>query len=336
MQALIAIPKQTFHQCFDLKDFSRLAEKVTVVPESPFDTLPDQIAPEWISGRIDRAELLITGWGTPALTDQIIGRAKRLRAIVHSAGSVKALVPAIAYQKGIAVANVRHALARGVAETALGMVIASAKMFFPLTQETQKGLWRDTPWVDWVMELYQIKIGIIGASEVGKHLLTLLQPFEVDRLVYDPYAAQEVLKNAFGARKVELNELCSTCDIIVVCAPSTPETFHLLGKPQFQLMKNRARLINPARGSLIDEQALAEELGKGRLFAILDVTDPEPPAVNSPLRNSPYCVLTPHIAGHVNNGCLRQGKLLVDEVLHFLSEGKFNWQVNPEALARMG
>jgi phosphoglycerate dehydrogenase-like enzyme len=335
MQALIAVPKSTFHQCFDPKDVSRLSEKVTVVPESPFDALPDQITPDWISSRIDPAEILITGWGTPPLTDQIINRAGKLRAIVHSAGSVKSLVPPVAYQKGIAVANVRHALARGVAETALGMIIASSKMFFPLINETQKGYWRDAQRVDWVLELYQIKIGIIGASEVGKHLLDLLKSFEIDRIVYDPYASQESL-NAFGAKKVELNELCSACDIIVVCAPSTPETFHMLGRSQFQLMKNRVRLINPARGSLIDETALAEALATGRLFAILDVTDPEPPAVDSPLRKSPNCVLTPHIAGHVNNGCRRQGRLLVDEVLRFLSEGKFAWQVSPETLTRMG
>lgn len=335
MQALIALPKSTFHQCFDPKDVSRLSEKVTVVPESPFDFLPDQVTPEWISSRIDRAEILITGWGTPALTEEIIGRAGKLRAIVHSAGSVKTLVPSIAFQKGIAVANVRHALARGVAETALGMIIASAKMFFPLSKETEKGYWRDATGVEWVMELYHIRIGIIGASEVGKHLLELLKSFEVDRLVFDPYATQEAL-NTFGAKKVELNDLCSASDIIVVCAPSTPETFHMLGQPQFQLMKNRARLINPARGSLIDEAALVEELEKGRLFAILDVTDPEPPAKDSPLRKSPNCVLTPHIAGAVTNGCLRQGRLLVDEVLRFLSEGKFYWQVSPETLVRMG
>ncbi len=335
MQALIAVPKSTFHQCFDPKDVSRLSEKVTVLPESPFDSLPDQITPEWISGRIDRAEILITGWGTPALTDQIINRAGKLRAIAHSAGSVKTLVPPIAYQKGIAVANVRHALARGVAETALGMIIASAKMFFPLSKETEKGYWRDASGVEEVMELYQIKIGIIGASEVGKHLLELLKPFEVDRLVYDPYATQEAL-NAFGAKKVELNELCSASEIIVVCAPSIPETFHMLGRPQFKLMKDRVRLINPARGSLIDEAALIEELEKGRLFVILDVTDPEPPAKDSPLRKNPNCVLTPHIAGAVTNGCRRQGRLLVDEVFRFLAEGKFQWQVSPETLTRMG
>jgi phosphoglycerate dehydrogenase-like enzyme len=335
MQALIAVPKSTIHQCFDPADIRRLAEKVTVFPESPFDALPDQITPDWISSRIDQAEILITGWGTPPLTDEIINRAGKLRAIAHSAGSVKSLVPPAAYKKGIAVANVRHALARGVAETTLGMIIASVKMFFPLSKETEKGRWRDAPGVEWVMELYKIKIGIIGASEVGKHLLELLKPFEVERLVYDPYATQETL-NTFGARKVELNELCSTCDVIVLCAPSIPETYHMIGRPQFQVMKDRVRLINPARGSLIDEAALIEELEKGRIFAMLDVTDPEPPAADSPLRKSPYCILTPHIAGAANNGCLRQGKMLVDEIFRFLAEGKFYWQVTPESLVRMG
>jgi phosphoglycerate dehydrogenase-like enzyme len=332
---LLGLPRQHFLSCFDEADLGRLAGKIEVLPQEASRALPDEINEAWLGERIGQAEILITGWGTPALTPAVIDRAKRLKAIVHAAGSVKTMVPRAAFERGICVTNVRHALARGVAESALGMIIASSKMFIPLVRDTAQSTWRDSKWVDWVQELYRIRVGVIGASEVGKHLLRLLGSYEVEKLVYDPYATEAQIQD-LGAKKVELNDLCARSEIIVVCAPATEQTRHLIGREQFRLMKDRVRFINPARGTIVDESALIEELDKGRLTAFLDVTDPEPPAADSPLRRHPLCFVTPHIAGHVNNGCNRQGRLAVDEILRFLSEGRFQWQVAPDKLGQMG
>jgi len=335
MQALIAVSKGMFRVCFAPADVDRLGRSVTLVPENPYEDLPDKITPEWIGERIVDAEILITCWGTPPLTDELIDRAGRLRAIVHSAGSVKRLIPQRVFDRKIAVTNTRHALAVGVAETALGMIIAGSKMFIPLDRDIEKGKWREPPWTQWILEPYDITIGVVAASEVGKHLLKLLEMFEVRRLVYDPYADAGSIAE-LGAEKVELSALCSASDIIAVCAPATDETRHMIGREQFTMMKDRVRLINTSRGSVIDEEALVEKLSEGNLYAILDVTDPEPPAADSPLRSSPYCSLTPHIAGHAANGRLRQGRLAVDEIRKFLDEGCFEFQVTAESLNRMG
>jgi phosphoglycerate dehydrogenase-like enzyme len=335
MLCLSAIPKSVFSDCFDTKSVDRLRKLVTLIPNDPFCELPDPITPAWISRFIGQAEILLTGWGTPPLSDSIIHNAPNLKAIVHSAGSVKTLIPPSVFERKIAVTNARHALARGVAETTLGLIIASAKMIVPLSRQVQQGGWFTEPFKSWTKELYELKVGVIAASEVGKQLLRLLENFEVHRLVYDPYTDEKTIES-FGAWKVGLNDLCSTCDVIAVCAPSTPETYHLLGRDQFKLMKDGVRLINTARGAIIDEEALAESLRAGRLYAMLDVTDPEPPAAESILRTSPYVTLTPHIAGHAANGKKRQGKLVVDEIEKFLVEGRFNWQVTREGLARMG
>jgi phosphoglycerate dehydrogenase-like enzyme len=335
MLCLSAIPKSVFSDCFDMKTVERLDSMVQLIPADPFHDLPDPITPEWMSRYLAQTEILLTGWGTPPLSDAMIQNAPKLKAIVHSAGSVKALVPPSVFERKIAVTNARHALARGVAETTLGMIIASAKMFLPLNGQVRQGGWFDGPFKSWTKELYEITVGIVAASEVGKHLLYLLGNFEVDRLVYDPYADSKLIEK-LGARKVELDELCSKSDVIAVCAPSTPETFHLIGKNQFRLMKDGVRLINTARGAIIDEDALADNLRAGRLYAMLDVTDPEPPAPDSILRTSAFVTLTPHIAGHAANGKKRQGKLVVDEIEKFFSEGKFRWQVNRDSLTRMG
>ena len=333
MLTVVAVPKSIFAGCFDPSDVKRLQSKVKLLPENPFDDLPEEVTGEWLAERIAPAEVLITGWETPPLTEEILDRAKALRAIVHSAGSIKLLVPPSVFERGIAVTNVRHALAVGVAESTLAMIIASAKMFVPLDRVIEKGQWRGSSWHEWVLEPYQITVGIIGAGEVGKHLLSLLKMFEVRKVIYDPYVGEDVVES-LGAEKLGLDELCSASDVIAICAPATEETYHLIGRKQFGLMKERVRLINTARGSIIDQEALIGELSKGKMYAFLDVTDPEPPAEDSPLRSSPYCTLTPHLAGHYSNGQKRQGRLVVEEILGFLDEGRFKWQVTAESFSR--
>ncbi len=336
MKALFAIDRAMFARIFAPSDVKKLKEKIDAIPADPGSELPGEMTIDWIASNIDSAEILITGWGTPKLTSELLDSAKNLKAIVHSAGSIKYLIPEDFFSRGIKIANVRHALARGVAETTLAMIIASMKMFMPLSRAVREdSKWRDCEWKDWIIEPYQITVGVVALSEVGKHLLDLLKSFQIDRIVYDPYAAEETIAS-YGARKVELDELCRNSDVISICAPSTPQTRHMFGREQFAMMKPRARIINTSRGALIDEDALIENLQAGRFNAFLDVTDPEPPADDSPLRTLPNCYLLPHIAGHVNNGCLRQGRLAVDEVLQFAEKSSLTWAVAKDALARMG
>ncbi|NLX06090.1 MAG: hydroxyacid dehydrogenase [Phycisphaerae bacterium] len=334
MQALMAVPQETFKSCFTCEQIDRLRRQLAVAPSNPCEELPETIDLDWIGRRIGEADILITGWGTPGLTDEIIARAPKLRAIAHSAGSIKHLAPASAYQRHIAVTNCRHALALGVAESTVGMIIAACKMFIPLDRVIERGGWRGTEWDEWVMELYNIRIGVVGASEVGKHLLNLLKSFQVERVVYDPYASAERIAE-YGAAKVELDELCASSEVVVLCAPATDETRHMIGRRQLALMKDRVRFVNPSRGSIVDEQALIEKLAEGRMYAVLDVTDPEPPAKDNPLRQSPYCAMFTHIAGHASNGRRRQGQLVVEEIEKFLADGTFRWQVDPKTLGRM-
>jgi phosphoglycerate dehydrogenase-like enzyme len=99
-------------------------------------------------------------------------------------------------------------------------------------------------------------------------------------------------------------------------------------------MKDDALLINTARGTLIDESALVQELGKGRFFAFLDVTDPEPPAANSPLRKLENVVVTPHIAGCIEN-CNRMGELAVEELRRFFAGQPAIYQITLDLFKRI-
>jgi phosphoglycerate dehydrogenase-like enzyme len=136
-------------------------------------------------------------------------------------------------------------------------------------------------------------------------------------LLYDPYVGEEQARS-MGVVKVELDELVQEADVISLHAPALPATYHMIDARRLSMMKDDALIINTARGSLIDEEALIRELEKGRFFAFLDVTDPEPPAPDSPLRRLPNVVVTPHIAGCIEN-CTRMGERAVEELRRFFA-----------------
>lgn len=276
------------------------------------------------------ADVIVTSWGSPALTGELLEAAPQARLVVHAAGTIKKIATPELWERGIRVSSGNDALAVGVAETALGLMIASLKNMWQLVGYTREGKWSQGR--DRVRELYEIKVGVVGAGRAGRHLLRLLRQFSVQTYVYDPMVdAREIA--AMGAVKAELDTLLSICDVVSLHAPSLPATYRMIDAPRLAGMKDDAILINTARGSLIDEAALVAELAKGRLFACLDVTDPEPPAPDHPLRSLPNCVLTPHIAGAVGNGVRRLGEYVVEEIGRWQAGEPLQGEVRQSQLA---
>jgi phosphoglycerate dehydrogenase-like enzyme len=163
--------------------------------------------------------------------------------------------------------------------------------------------------------LYASVVGIIGASQVGRHVIKLLKPFECKVLLYDPYVSDEEAEQLGVTLKRDLLELCSSCDAVSIHTPVLPATTKMLGAREFQAMHDDAVFINTSRGACIDEDALIAELEKGRLFAFLDVTLPEPAADDSPLRQLPNVVLTSHVGGFAD---IRMGKQAVDDIAAYI------------------
>ena len=182
-----------------------------------------------------------------------------------------------------------------------------------------------------VMDPFNATIGVIGGGFCGSHLIKLLQNFEMEVLLYDPYKTEEECRK-MGAKKVELDYLLSHSDVITLHAPNIPQNEKMLNKEKIRRIKDGAVFINTSRGMLVDEQALIEELKTGRFYACLDVTCPEPPATDSPLRNMKNVFLTPHIAGHTSNGLKRQGKYAVDELERFFKGERVRYQLRKEKL----
>ena len=252
--------------------------------------------------------------------------------MAHMGSSVKRFVSDAVWARDVRVTSAGLALAVDVAETTLGLMIVGMKRVWPLAKHVRAGGWRETPW--WpARELFGKEVGIVGASNVGRHVIKLLQAFAVHVLVYDPFITTEAAA-ALGAQKVDLDELLRRSDIVSLHAPAKPETHHMLDAGRLALMKDDALLINTARGSLIDEPALINELSRGRFFAFLDVTDPEPPAADSPLRRLENVVVMPHSAGCIEN-CGRMGELAVEELRRFFAGEPALYPVRPEMFARI-
>ena len=286
-------------------------------------------------GLLAEADACITSWGVAPLDAEVVSAAPRLGHMAHMGGSVKRFVSDAVWERGIRVTSASVTLARDVAETTLGMMIVGRKRIWPLGNHVRDGGWRDSPvWDRWdARELHRSTVGLIGAGNVGRHVIELLAPFEATILVADPYLDREEAER-LGVERVDLPELMDRSDTVSIHAPDTDQTRHMIGAELLARLRDGAVLINTARGSIIDEPALVDELTTGRIFAFLDVTDPEPPALDSPLRRLENVVVTPHIAGCIEN-CHRMGELAVEEVRRHLDGRPAINEIRPDMLDRI-
>ncbi len=156
------------------------------------------------------------------------------------------------------------------------------------------------------------RVGVVGASRIGRRLIELLRPHDLRVSLADPYVDPPEAAR-LGVLLLPLDDLLRTSDIVTLHAPQTPETRRLIGARELALMPGGSVLINTARGALVDHDALIGELRTGRLSAVLDVTDPEPLSADSPLFDLPNAFVTPHLAGSQGNEVARLGRTVVEE-----------------------
>ena len=308
------------------KTMARLAEWGEVAVNET-----DKAEKETVKQIIAGADIAITSWGVPQLDKEILDCAPNLRFVAHAAGSVKGIVSDELYARGIRVVSSARILSYGVSETALGLTICACKNVFAFNEEIHNGGWVEDYSV--ITELFDITVGVVGCGFAGSHYIELLQAFGVNVLAYDPLLDEAAIA-AMGAKKADLDTLLAESDVVSLHAPALDSTRHIINGRALSLMKDRAILINTARGALVDEEALAQALRGGKLkYACLDVTDPEPPAADSPLRGIPNCIMTPHLAGLANNGKLKIGAHVADEIGRFLTGGELVSEITQAMLA---
>ncbi|UUU30044.1 hydroxyacid dehydrogenase [Streptomyces sp. CA-210063] len=307
-RAMFAMTAENVPQVFPPDVLSRLRETVEIDPALIAEDFTDPRVREVLA----EVEVLVTGWGCPRIDETVLEAAPKLRAVLHSAGSVKGFVAPAVWERGIAVSTAAAANALPVAEYTLAMILLAGKDILGrrdrLRAERVSPGWGFVPGIG----NHGRRVGVIGASRIGRRVIELLSPFDLRVSLTDPYV-DEAGAAALGVPLLPLDDLLRTSDIVTVHAPDTPETHRLLDRRALSLMPDGAVLINTARGALVDHDALIDELRAGRLSAILDVTDPEPLPADSPLLDLPNAFVTPHLAGSQGNEVARLGLAVTEE-----------------------
>ncbi len=300
------------------------------------DFLPDVLTENDMLELIQAADACITCWGTPPLTAAMLTRAPDLRLVMHAAGSVKNLIPGQLWQTGCRVSSNAPVIAGDVAQTVLAFALTSLAGLWQNAAATRQGHWQGgESGMLASKKINGLKIGLIGFSWAGRETAKLFSLFDCQIMVYDPYTSPLELRQ-YGVAKVELDQLLRESDVVSLHAPANPDCHQMLNEDMLPLLKDGSILINTARGSLIEEKALVRELATGRIFACLDVTDPEPPAGDHPFRTLPNVVLTSHVAGgHAANGRKRLGANAIVQVYNCLVKGLLQYEIRPEMLEHM-
>jgi len=269
-----------------------------------------------------RADLVIGGWGAPRLTPDL---APALRAVIFLGGSAASCLAEHERwrSRDLHLSNTRAVNARPVAEYALAMILLAGKDAFVASQSYRtQGVIPHPASVPPRLGNAGRIVGIVGLAQVARILIRLLEPFDVQIVVYDPWASRAEAEQ-LGVRLAELDELMAISDVVSLHQALTPQTTGQIDARRLSLMRDGATLLNTARGAVVDQSALTRELRSGRLRAILDVTDPEPLPPDHPLWRCENAFITPHVAGSSGGELQRMGDAALEEVRRFVNGQPF-------------
>ncbi len=287
--------------------------------------------------KFQQVRYIFSTWGMPALTEEQIRTVfPKLECVFYAAGSVQHFARPF-LECGIKVFSAWAANAVPVSEYTLAQILLANKGFYlacrnntsPENRTVAKNHSSSTP------GNYGCKVGIIGAGMIGKRVIELLRPFDLEVLVYDPFLSKEAA-TALGVTKTDLDTLFSTCQTVSNHVANLPATVGMLHGGLFSKMPPCATFINTGRGAQVVEEDLIRVLqSRPDLTAVLDVTWPEPPVEGSPFYSLPNCFLTPHIAGSQANEKYRMAEYMKAEFLNYLQGQPCRYEVSLKMLETM-
>jgi phosphoglycerate dehydrogenase-like enzyme len=246
-------------------------------------------------------------YGAAALTP--IAHMSSLQVIQSPNAGVDDVIPL--RPKGVTLCNAAGVHDASTAELAVGLAIAARRGFAEFSQNQIKGIWSHTS----NASLTDSKVAIVGHGNIGKTISRMLAGFEVQITSFSKSGSDGALTmDQFDAQ-------IATFDVIILIVPLNDQTRHLMNAKRLAAMKNGAAIINVARGAVIDTEALLAELNSKRIFAALDVTDPEPLPAGHPLWSASNTLITPHVGGD-SKAFEPRGRALVEAQLARFAAGQ--------------
>jgi D-3-phosphoglycerate dehydrogenase len=261
------------------------------------------------------------------VTAKILNAGTRLRVVGRAGVGVDNVDVETATRRGVVVLNAPGGNTVSTAEHAFSLLLSVARKIPLADASVRQGSWNRKNFEG--VELYNKMLGVIGMGRIGSELSRRAIAFGMRVIAYDPYLSATRARSLQVELVEELDDLLATSDFVSLHTPLTDETRHLLSAARLQKTKRGARIINCARGGLIDETALAAALQSGHIAAAaLDVFEAEPLPADSPLRNAPNLVLTPHLGASTAEAQESVGIEIAQSVRAALLEGTIRNAVN--------
>jgi len=281
-------------------------------------------SPEQLAGDLAHADALIVRSATK-VTASLIAAAPRLRVIARAGTGVDNVDIAAASERGIVVMNAPGANSISVAELALGLILALARHVSAADAAMKQGKWEKKKFLG--EEIREKTLGLAGLGRIGQEVARRAAAFGMRIIAHDPFISEQVAAD-LGVELVSLDDLFGRADYLSLHMPSNEKTRHLVNADRLARAKKGIRIVNTARGDLIDETALADAIEAGQVAgAALDVFQTEPPP-DSRLQTLPQVVATPHIAASTREGQELVGVETAAAVRDFLRDGIIRNAVN--------
>lgn len=265
------------------------------------------------------------------VTADVLDAAANLKIIGRAGVGVDNIDVEKATQRGVIVVNSPEGNTIAAAELTVTLILALSRNVPAAAASMKAGEWKRSKFVG--VEVYNKTAGIIGLGKIGREVAKRLIGLEMDVLAYDPFLSREQAEK-LGIRLVDLDTIYSQSDYITVHVPKTKETAGMIGPDQFARMRDGVRVVNVARGGIIQEAALLEALNAGKVAgAAIDVWETEPTAPDNPLALHPQVVATPHLGASTEEAQVGVAVDIAEQIVDVLSGRSARAAVNMPSLA---
>lgn len=295
------------------------------------------ISPDELADIIGNYDALAIRSATKVTAD-IIAKAKNLKVIGRAGVGVDNVDVEAATQRGIIVMNTPGGNTISTAEHSFSMLMALARNVPQASADLHKGLWEKKKYTG--VELFGKTLGIIGLGRIGGEVAKRALAFNMKVIAYEPFKSPEIL-NKMGIEAATPEEIFKNADFITVHSPLNNETRHIINEEAFAVMKKGVRIINCARGGIVDEAALVKAIESGKVAgAALDVFEKEPLPTDSPLINYANIILTPHLGAATTEAQENVALQVAEQIVDYLKNGTIKNAINapsvePEVLQQI-
>jgi phosphoglycerate dehydrogenase-like enzyme len=329
MNILVSIPKGAMRDTFMPPD---VVERINSLGNVEWNNTEKNWSADDLKEKLINIDICISGWGSARFDSNSLQNAHKLKIIAHTGGSAANIVSEELFNRELKVISGNWFFAQSLAEGTLAYMLSSLRDIPYYNNEVHQGRWREDNFYN--EGILDQTIGLIGFGMTAKILVTMLKPFNVKIKVFSEHKTDEIYKE-YGVQRASLEEIITTCKIISVHMAQRADTYHIISRELLKKIPAGSILVNTSRGSLIDEEALAEELSNGRFKAILDVYEVEPLPADSRLKGLKNVILIPHMGGPTIDRRKSCTQAILDDIERFTRREKLKFEMDMNYISRM-